>query len=118
MYDIPDSFDPSCLAGLTLDSVTFAEFVVVFRFGAEVTISAQYAYEYVLPEAPHSASEAMPVTETAVVALVGKRVSRAQVLRRRELEVRLTEGSWLRFLESSQPYESYHIDVSTSRWIV
>lgn len=116
MYDLPNSFDPGVLEGTIFDSVTFAEYVAIFRFGGFV-ISCQFAYTYGQTR-DESFVEHSPIQQSSVMQLVGSSVVGAFVVRQRELHLIFSGGGHLEFMEDQRPYESFIITHGDEEWIV
>jgi hypothetical protein len=118
MYGLPDDFDPSVFVGRRLESITFAENVIVLTFSESVTVSISGTVLYQEAAGVPQRRERPLTTHTSFVGAVGRAVEATDLKSPRELILRLGGGFLIKLVDDSDEYESYIISFGDREIIV
>jgi hypothetical protein len=118
MYGFPRDFDAEVLVGRELSSVTFAENLISLQWDeiVSVTILGSISYRVGLGTEEHTDSP--PVSESRLVALVGRSVVASRIESPRRLVLLLEHAGSITLLDDSDAYESYIIQIGDRQIVV
>ena len=118
MYGLPNDFEPNLFVGRRVESITFAENVVVLSFSEELTVSISGTVLY--QESPDSTvkRERPPVSHTSLVGAVGRAVEGTELKSPQELILRLEGHFSVTLLDDSEAYECYMISMRDREIVV
>lgn len=111
MYGLPDDFDPGVFVGRRLESITFAENVIVLTFSEGVTVSISGTVFYQEAADTPRRRERPLTTHTSFVGAVGRTVEATDLKSPQELILRLEKGFSITLVDDSDEYESYLISL-------
>jgi hypothetical protein len=118
MYGLPDDFDSAVFVARRLESVTFAENVIVLTFSNALTVSISGTVCYrESPDSPERRERPM-AAQTSLIGAVGRAVEATELRSPRELIVRLERGFFVTLLDDSDAYECYLISLDGQEIIV
>ena len=117
MYGLPDDFDPGVFVGRRLESITFAENVIVLTFSEAVTVSIAGTVLYQEAADTPQRRERPLTTHTGLVG-AGGAVESTELKSPRELILRLEKGFLVTLVDDSDEYESYLIALSDREIVV
>jgi hypothetical protein len=109
MHGLPEKFDGADFVGTTLEVISFASNIVIFDFGAEVSVSVVGGYSFSLNSTGEIFEEKVPVSRSGVITLIGRDVETVEIRRPGDFALVLGEGTRLTFRDDSEMYEAYSI---------
>ena len=111
MYRLPPEFDGRAFVGQVLSGITFTPNTVHLAFGPDLLLTLLSTYSYRLPGGGVGRTERVPATETAMLGLIGMRVTDSAVSDGRNLILQFGNGGAFTCLDDSDQYESYAIKI-------
>ena len=118
MYGLPSDFDSSVFVGHRLESVTFAENVIVLDFSDAISVSISGTVLYQESPAASPQRERPAASRTSLISAVGRTVEAVELKSPRELILRLERSFSVTLLDDSDAYECYLISVGDQEIVV
>lgn len=118
MYGLPGDFNPDVFVGRRLESITFAENVIVLAFSGAVTVSISGTVLYQAAADTPQRRERPLTTHTSFVSAVGRAVETTELKSPQELILRLEKGFLITLVDDSDEYESYLISLGDREIVV
>jgi hypothetical protein len=121
MYGLPDNFDPNVFVGRTLERLSFTTNTLRLSFDGDISIIVESEVRHEGRDgrgAEWVDSNAVPVTESRMMHLLGIVIARAEVAGRGTLVLEFTNGHTLRCVEDSDEYECYQLRIGATEIIV
>jgi hypothetical protein len=119
VYKLPADLDLTMFVGRTVDALTFTENTVHFVLSGDddlsITVEGETLHEL---EAGGIYSETVPATETRLVQLLGRTVTRASSEGDVTLRLEFEGGHTVRIIGESDLYEMYRITFGSREIIV
>jgi hypothetical protein len=107
MHGLPKDFDASVFVGATIETVTFTVNTIHLAFDTALAITAQRHLRYRISSAASLEDDEVPVTNSGLMAMVGRVVESAEIRGPGDLILGLEGGSLILVEDDSQHYESY-----------
>jgi len=118
MYGLPENFDSAAFVDTELVQIAFSANTIDFWFGENISITLMSSFIHRIDSNKTEGRHTVPVTESGLMALIGKSVSSASADRDGTLILLFENGDSLTFLDDSKQYESYSIQLGGERTIV
>jgi hypothetical protein len=118
MYGLPSDFDSSVFVGRRLESVTFAENVIVLAFSEALTVSISGTVLYKESVDSPEKRERPLTTHSSLIGAVGRAVEATDFKSPRELILQLQKGFVVTLLDDSDAYECYLISLADREIVV
>lgn len=118
MYGLPNDFDASVFVGRRIESVTFAENVIILAFSEAVSVSISGTVLYQESGDTSRKRERPPIAHTSLVGAVGRAVEATELKSPQELILRLEGGFSVTLLDDSDAYECYLISLGDREIVV
>ena len=109
MYGLPPDFDATVLVGAELTQVSFSANTVHLVLDPDVQITIVGAFSLQVNAHMPLVLSSPPVDSSAIMALIGKRVSSAIGSRDGTLTLKFENGGTIFCLDDSEEYEAYTI---------
>lgn len=117
MYGLPDSFEPSIFVGRVIEQMSFTPNTLFVGFDHDISITIMGEFRYALGDQLHPTRQAVPVANSSVMSLVGKRVRSADTTPNGTLTLHFDPGC-LVLVDDSPTYESYTLRLGEREIIV
>lgn len=121
MYTFPEDFDPRTLVDLTIVELTFTENTIRFTLdpNASITALGELTYEGSLEDGSQwSTNIVVPVAQSNLMQLMGSKITDARVEDRATLALTLSNGHALKFVENTDQYECYWLQIGEAEIII
>lgn len=111
MHGFPSELDPAVFCGRELQLVSFTSNTVHLSFDGDASITVESTFLYQLDGASAMVQQIPPIAASALMALVGRKVSAATSSIDGNLRLQFEGGGLFTCLDDSKDYESYHVRV-------
>ncbi len=109
MYGFPRDFEASCFIGKKLEQISFSENTIHLCFDPDLSITLMSSYEHYIAADQSPIVGVVPVDESTLMRLIGRRVVSAVAAAGGVLVLHFEDTQILKCLDDSPQYESYRI---------
>jgi Family of unknown function (DUF6188) len=120
VYELPADFDVQVFATRVLERVTFTANTLELIFDGEVsvTVESKIRYEVTDDGGGWVESATVPLTESTLMRLIGRRVHEASVKDRSSIALKFDNDHVLLIIADSDQYECYQLQIGDAEIVV